>query len=208
MPTSHVLNEPQLETFGESLHESADNTSRALSSWIGRPSKVRFDSVEQLPLDEASGVLGSREEPICFCVSDLYGRLTGHVILAFSDTSGFALADLLLDQPLGTASEWGELETSAALETANILGCAYLNTLLRGLPETEGSPYELLPSPPRFGRDFAESVIQFALMDQVGSDTTVVLAHVKFEIDGDPVDWTLLLVPDAASMEALCRSLK
>ena len=208
MPTSHVLDERQLETFGKSLHESADDTSRALSGWIGRPSKVNFDSVEQLPLDEATGVLRSGEEPICFCVSDMHGRLTGHVILAFSDTSGFALADLLLDQPPGTTSEWGELETSAALETANILGCAYLNTLLRALPEVDGSPDELLPSPPRFGRDFAESLIQFALMDQVGADPTVVLAHVKFEIDGEPVDWTLLFVPDAASMEALCRSLK
>jgi chemotaxis protein CheC len=205
---SHMLNNRQLEAFGRSLHESADDTSHALSRWLGRPSNVHFDSVEQLPLHEATRVLGPGEEQICFCVADMRGRLTGHVILAFSDAGGFALADLLLDQPPGTAFEWGEFETSAALETANILSCAYLNTLLRELPVAEGSPDELLPTPPRFGRDFAGSLIQFALMDQVGSDTTVVLAHVKFEIDGEPVDWTLLIVPDAASMAALSGSLK
>ena len=206
--SSHVLDSRQLETFGRFLHESADDTSHALSRWIGRPSNVRFDSVEQFALDEATGVLGSGEEPICFCVADMHGRLSGHIILAFSDASGFALADLLLDQPPGTAREWGELEISAALETTNVLGCTYLNTLLRQLPATDGSPDELLPSPPRFGRDFAESLIQFALMDQVVSDATVVLARVRFEVDGEPVDWTLLLVPDASSMVALSGFLK
>jgi len=203
-----MLNTRQLEALGRSLHDSADDTSHALSRWCGRPSSVHFDSVEQVPLHEATGVLGPGEEPIGFCVADMHGRLTGHIILAFSDTSGFALADLLLDQPRGTASEWRELEISAALETANILGCTYLNTLLRRLPAVEGSLDELLPTPPRFGRDFAESLLQFALMDQVGSEATVVLAQVKFEIDGEPVDWTLLLVPDASSMAALSGSLK
>ena len=96
-------------------------------------------------------MLGSGEEPICFCVADMHGRLSGHIILAFSDASGFALADLLLDQPRGTASEWGEFEISAALETSNILGCTYLNTLMRELPVIEGSPEELMPTPPVSG---------------------------------------------------------
>ena len=208
MRANHLLDNRQLEAFGRVLHQSADETSRALSRWIGRPSNIHFDSVEQLPLDKATGVLGSGEEPICFCVADMHGRLSGHIILAFNDASGFALADLLLYQPRGTACEWGELEISAALETTNILGCTYLNTLLRGLPLADGSPAELLPTPPRFGRDFAGSLIQFALMDQVVSDATVVLAQVKFEIDSEPVDWTLLLVPDASAMAALSGFLK
>ena len=203
-----MLSDRQLEILGQFLHDSADDTSRTLSRWIDRPSSVRFDSVERLALDEATGVLGSGEEPICFCVADMHGRLSGHIILAFNDTSGLALADLLLEQPLGTAVEWGEMEVSAALETTNILGCAYLNGLLRELPATDGTPDELLPTPPRFGRDFAESLIQFALMDQVVSDATVVLARARFEIDGEPVEWSLLVVPDASSMAVLSGILK
>ena len=35
---------------------------------------------------------------------------------------------------IGTATEWGELEQSAAMETTNIVGCAYLNALAAHLP--------------------------------------------------------------------------
>ena len=185
MPTSSVLSERQLETFGRVLHQCAEETSRALSRWIDRPSHVRFEAVAQVPLYEATGVLGSDEEPVCCCVADMHGRLSGHIVLAFSDASGLALADLLLDQPRGTASEWGEIETSAALETANILGCTYLNTLVRALPMEDHSGGELLPTPPRFRRDFAESLIQFALMDQIVSDVHVQLAHVREQLSAD-----------------------
>ena len=128
------------------------------------------------------------------------GRLAGQIVVAFEDTSGLALADLLLNQPRGTAAEWGEMETSAVLETTTILGCAYLNSLARTLPVDDGAMSELLPSPPRFSRDFAQSLIEFTLMDQIVVSTHVLLARIEFRIDGEPVDWTVLLVPDAASM--------
>ena len=50
--------------------------------------------------------------------------LDGQILLVFEDAAGLALADLLLRQPLGTSTAWGELERSAADETANIVGCA------------------------------------------------------------------------------------
>ena len=40
----------------------------------------------------------------------------------------------MLQRALGTAREWGELEQSAAMETANIVGCAFLNSLAAHLP--------------------------------------------------------------------------
>ena len=39
------------------------------------------------------------EEPITSCVMTIEGRLTGRLILAFDDASGWALSELLLDLP-------------------------------------------------------------------------------------------------------------
>jgi chemotaxis protein CheC len=64
----------------------------------------------------------------------LTGRLSGQLLLVFADTAGLALADLLLNQPIGTTTAWGALEQSAAQETTNIVGCAYLNALAAHLP--------------------------------------------------------------------------
>ena len=204
----NVLTEQQLDIFGGALRCGAADASEALGRWIGKPTSISIDLVEQLPLAKATGVLGVGDEPICFCVAEMQGRLTGQLVLAFDDASGLALADLLLDQPRGTAAAWGEMETSAALETTNILGCHYLGSLARALPAGDGLTSELLPSPPRFNRDFAESLIEFILMDQIVATDYALLTRVQFRIDEDPVDWSMLMVPDAASMATLRELLK
>jgi chemotaxis protein CheC len=198
-----TLTQQQLDLIQTALHRGAGEASDALGKWIERPTTIAFDAFARMPLEEATGVLGSADEPICFCRADMTGRLGGHLILAFDDASGLALADLLLGQPSGTATEWGEMEQSAALETTNIVCCAYLNSLVRTMPSLGKDHEMLVPSPPMFARDFPESLIQFALMDQIVLSDEVLLARTEFRIDGAPVDWTLLYAPDAESLEAL-----
>jgi chemotaxis protein CheC len=198
-----TLSTHQLGFIQSALHRGADEASAALARWIGRPTHIAFDAFEQIPLEDATSVLGTSEKPVCFCSTRMGGRLRGHLILAFDDESGLALADLLLGQERGTASEWTEMEQSAALETTNIVCCAYLNALARTLPPARDGHDEVLPSPPTFARDFAESLVEFALMDQMATSDEALLARTEFRIDGAPVDWTLLFVPDAGSLEHL-----
>jgi chemotaxis protein CheC len=193
------MNAAQWAALQASFHSGSTVASTSLARWIGKPSVVEIDSLDRLPLEEATGLL-AEEEVLCFCSAQMSGLLTGEMILAFDDMSGMALADMLLDQPLGTTSEWDEMATSAALETANILCCAYLNSLSRVFPS---SAQGLLPSPPEFNRDFAESLLEFALMGQAVASDRIIVARTRFEIDGTPVHWTLLFVPDADSMARL-----
>ena len=203
----YLLGASQLATLQASFHQGSAEASQALAKWIGKPSVVEIDTLEQLPLEEATGVLGAGDEPICFCSAEMNGLLTGELILAFDDASGLALADMLLDQPQGTNDEWTEMATSAALETTNILCCAYLNSLSKSFSRADKSS-ELLPSPPRFSRDFAESLLEFALMGQAIASDLIILARTRFEIDATPVNWTLLFVPDAQSMSRLPEVLR
>lgn len=196
-----TLTPSQLEGIRSALHLGAEQATQSLSRWLQRPTSITFDSFEQLPLDEAVDVLGEPQDPLCFCSMEMTGQLDAHLILAFDDASGLALADLLLGQERGTASEWSDLETSAALETTNIVCCAYLNALARTFPSPSGEARELIPSPPRFGRDYAQSLIECALMDQVVVSDEVLLARTTFRIDAAPVNWTLLFVPGAGSLE-------
>ena len=162
-----------------------------------------METVEQLPIQEATGILGVEDEPVCFCSVEMTGRLTGELILVFDDASGLSLGDILLRKKPGTCDRWDEVTTSAALETANILACAYLNSLARFLPPVADGPAELIPSPPKFNRDFAESLVQFALMGQAMETDLVFVARTKFQVAGSPVTGTLLFVPDADSIQHL-----
>ena len=195
-----MLTNQQLERLGAAFRQGAAQASAALERWLERPSLITVDSVEQRALHEVATILGADEEPICFCSAEMTGRLTGEVILAFDDASGLMLADMLLNQPPGSARHWNEMEMSAALETTNIVGCAYLNALAILLPVTPHGTSELIPSPPRFRRDFAESLLQCALLAQAATANHVLLAKSRFQIEATPVHWTLLLIPDAESV--------
>ncbi|QDS94596.1 hypothetical protein FF011L_33750 [Roseimaritima multifibrata] len=199
----NLLSATQLATLESTFRRGSASASEALAKWIGKPSVVDFDSLEQLPMEEATELLTRGDDaPICSCSMQIQGIITGEMILAFDDASGWALADILLDNPQGTTTEWTELTTSAALETTNILCCAYLNALQQSLSVGSESQ-EVVPTPPRFSREFAESLMEFVLMGQAIAFDQAILARTRFEIDRLAVNWTLLFVPDAESMSRL-----
>ena len=198
-----MITQQQLDVLTELFRHGSEDASLALSRWLGRPARISVEQVEQVLLSEATNVLGMAEGPVCVCGMSLMGRLSGQLMLVFDDASGLALADLLLENRLGTTTEWGNLEQSAALETANILGCAYLNSLARYFPETGGETSDLIPSPPKFARDFAESLMQFALMNQAITSNLAFLTRTEFHIEAAPVNCNLLFVPDAVCLSTL-----
>jgi chemotaxis protein CheC len=87
------------------------------------------------------------------------------------------------------------LQQSALIETANIIGCAYLNTVAR--PVSRAATSSIMPSPPWFIRDYAATVMESIIMTQAASTETVFLSHSDFSIEGSPVKCSLLFVPEA-----------
>ena len=185
----------------------AEEASAALSKWLGRPTTLRTSDVVEVELAEAAELLGPAEGLVVACSMGLVGRVAGQLLLVFEDRSGLALADLLLRQPPGTAVAWGELEQSAANETANIVGCAYLNALAGRLPRRDDEAATIVPTPPVFRHEFAGSLIESALMEQSIRFDRLLLARTQFEAEARRLDWSLLLVPDAASLAWLGSSL-
>lgn len=196
----------QLERIETAFRVGAVDASAAMAKWLSVPSLITIESVEQRPIAEAVTTLSHSDDAVCFCVMSISGSLTGHLILGFDDASGLSLADLLLNHSAGASSAWGDVEESAALETHNIIGCAYLNSLARHIPAQDGA-LELVPSPPEFRRDYAESLLQSVFIDQAMFNDLVFVAKAKFEIRGEPLQWTLLFVPDAPSMKILQTAL-
>ncbi len=209
-----------------SFEQGAESASRALSNWIDRPVRLTIGEASMVDLVEATGILGDPDTPVTACAMGLSsGRLSGQVILVFRDRSGFALVDYLMRQPIGTTTSWGDLEQSAAQETTNILGCAFLNAMAGHLPadaeaapnaEDPGRNPDLIPSPPTFFHEFAGSLLEFALADQAMELDKVLVIRSRFTVGeaateraSTPdveLDWTLLFVPSGASLRALVNS--
>lgn len=206
-----TLSDSQARLLAAIFGRGAGDASEALSRWLGRPVRVAVDAVDQVDLAEASEILGPGDTLVAACPMELTGALTGQVILVFEDRSGLATVDLLLGQPIGTTASWGELEQSAAKETANIVGCAYLNSLAAHLPALAAGPAgataSLLPGPPGFRHEFAASLLQFALMDQAALGDRLLVINTTFSTEEARLDWSLLFVPSGASLAILRASL-
>ena len=192
------MNFPDQDRLVAAFRRGAEDASAALSKWLGRPATLCVDRLDALPISAAAAVLGSGVEPICGCAMRIDGVVGGLLLLAAADAAGLSLADTLLERPVGTSIGWGDLERSAVVETANIVGCAYLNAICAALDPSETAG--ILPSPPLFLRDYPATVMEAALMEQPAPADTVLLARTEFRIDGTPVGCGLVFLPDAAGL--------
>ena len=177
------------------FRHAAVEASAALSTWLGRPTAIAINEVVALPLQEAVGMLGLDDTPLVACAMHITGPFTGLLVLTCDDASGLALAEMILTGAGQTDGAWGELQQSAIVETANIIGCAYLNTVAR--PTVSGGAAAIMPSPPWFVRDYAATVMESIVMTQAASSDTVFLTHSYFLIEGSPVTCSLIFVPEA-----------
>lgn len=210
-----LLTDAQRHLLRMIFDRGAEGASLALSKWLGEEVRLTVSEVELVELERAAELLGPPDALVAACAMGLTGRLTGSILLVFEDRSGLALADLLLHQPMGTTTAWGELEQSAAKETTNIVGCAYVNALaahLPGLargPGAESDAGELIPTPPTFLHEFAGSLLEFALMEQALELDQVLVVRSEFARGrpGLDLNWTLLFIPSRAALETLRASL-
>jgi chemotaxis protein CheC len=205
------LNETDLAKISSYFRQGAIDASRALSAWLGREVCVSLNEFQQLSLEMATESLGPSDETTCACCMRFSGGMNGQLLFGFDDLSGLQLCDMLLSQEL-SATQWGELEISAAMETTNILGCAFLNSLANSITTQDaialalhGANKAWIPTPPVFVRDFAASIVQFALMDQVCEFEFVLMANTQFSIDNQPIGWRLILIPDAMMLHSFAR---
>ncbi len=215
-----ILSDTQRHLLRMIFDRGAEGASQALSKWLAEEVHLAVSEVELVELEQAAELLGPVDSLVAACSMGLTGRLTGLILLVFEDRSGFALVDLLLHQPVGTTTTWGELEQSGAKETTNIVGCAYVNALATHLPgiglaepqpakASEISGGELVPTPPTFVQEFAGSLLQFALMEQAIELDQVLLVHSQFRVGRQAfnLNWTLLFIPSRDSLHVLAALL-
>ncbi len=199
-----TLSQIQLRLIASIFERGAEAASRALTQWLGRTVHLKISDVDQADITEVAGLLGPEDATVAVCAMSFAGQLEGQLLLVFSDAVGLSLVDLLLQQKPGTSTQWSELERSGACETANIVGCAYLNALSVHLPGNSATD-TLIPSPPEFRHEFAASLLEFAVMEQASVMDRVLLVKSRFQAEGADLDWALLFVPTPDSLRTLAQ---
>lgn len=176
---------------------SAYNASRALSKWLKRGVRLTCNGFERIPLGDLSSVLGSPDDAVAAVHMPLAGDITGDVLLAFPEQTALALVDRLINAPIGTSTEFGELEQSCLQETGNIVGSAFANSLGTWLN------LDVTPLAPSFAHDLAPAVIQPFVVAQAAIGDDALVSRTEFEMGDEQAEWALMLLPSADSLEIM-----
>ncbi|MGC4005132.1 MAG: hypothetical protein QM811_19260 [Pirellulales bacterium] len=129
---THTHERSSVETNAEKIFAEAVNEAGvAMKRWTNGSISMESDAAAVLPLDEALASSRLDESAATMAILTIAGDVGGDLVLAFDEENGRELCATLLGRPRETCAEWTPLEISAICETANILGCAYVNVLTR-----------------------------------------------------------------------------
>jgi chemotaxis protein CheC len=189
-----------LQVLTEFFTAATHRASAAMSQWTRGQVTLSLDEFKQINLDELEAHIDIGDELLTMAIIGIKGFDDSSLILAFDDTNGRSLAASLLNRAVNTEPVWSKLEESAIMETANILGSAYLNEL------TRLTNRELWPSPPLLTQDFGLSVLEQVIMAQAMVSDDIVLCKTRFEFDSRHLKWNVFFVPGSDLLEALCAA--
>lgn len=174
----------------------AFTASRAVSKWLKRGVKISTEGFIRQPLGQMSDSF-DETEPIVALHLTLGVPLSGHAMLTIPKTSAMRLLDLLLDRPLGSTNEIGELEQSALEETGNIVASSFVNSWSTWLDVS------VEPSVPQYVSDLPGAVLDAVLADQALTSDEVFMTNTHFIVDGRQVEWTFMLIPSDSAMRLI-----
>lgn len=183
-------------TLDELFSQATRRASQAMSRWTGGGVALSLGAVEELPPEEALNRLDLGDEMLTFVNIDVTGAESGQLLLAFNDANVERLtATLLRGRGADEATE--PLRESALMETANILGSAYLAVL------SDATETLLLPSPPTLIRDYGACVVQLAVMEHMLTSDRLLLLPIQFDNSDAQLHWQVFFVPSPSLMALL-----
>jgi len=193
----------QLDALREVANIGAGHAATALSQMVGETIMISVPTINIARLEDVPPQVGEPDQPVAAVLMHMLGDLTGRTLLVFPRRTAVRLAELLLHRP-SPADTFSEMQQSAIKEAGNILSSAYMNAL------SDFMGMMLLPSPPSLAIDMSTAVLTTAYL-QFGSDKDYVFCvESEFRlIDiGEKLSGYFLLLPDAASLQAILKAVR
>ena len=192
----------RIELLHQFFAAATHDASAAMCRWTNGLITLTLDEVREIALEDLATTLEIGEDRLTMVVLTLEGELGGTMVLTFDDENGRELAASLLCRTPGTGDEWNDLEKSALNETGNILSCAYMNALTRLINA------QLVPSPPMFIQDYGASVLEQAVLQQMGDGDEVMVCRTRFHREGNTLNWHVIFVPSLHLRSSLLGALQ
>jgi chemotaxis protein CheC len=195
-PTAPDPNSAALATMAIVAASAVQSAANALSEMALREITAVSPEVRMVDLSHLSMVAGDPERAVVAVYLGVEGDLHGHILMAYSEEMALGLVDMLMDQPVRTTTELGEIEISALAEAGNVAGSFFLTTI------ADWSGLTLPPTPPVVIHEMCGAILgtlasELALQEH---DQAMVI-DAQFTCDGQVVDASFFMFPGAALIQ-------
>ena len=172
----------------------------ALSELLRQPVGMETPSVELVPFDDVTDILGGPEQVVACVYLRVEGEITGSIFFIQTVPAAKQLLSPFLDTKV---DEYGlnELEMSALGEFGNIMAASYLGALM------DFTHLTMHPSVPLVAIDMAQAVLNVGLQldNPIGNFALIIHASIHHRLAREDVH--LFLLPDPGTEQRLMQAL-
>jgi len=197
-----LLSDMQKDALQELANIGVGHAATVLSQMVNQDIKMGIPSVDIVPLGEIVNYV--KDEPIVVGIFlQIKQEIPSYILLLISKESAFSLSDILLGKKPDSSKEiLSEMDESALKEVANIMICAFLDSIAELLNLT------IIPDPPSLAFDMPIAVMDYILI-QIGevADKVIVFNVDVQEEKGNKFSIDMFLLPEPHSVDILLKKL-
>ncbi len=195
MITEEVFTEQLQVVLNRMASEGFKNAADGLKTMVGQPLRFHEPQTELVELLKLPESLGGLEQEAVGIYLMAQGDFRGQIMLIFPLEKGYELADMVLQQPIGTTKSLGSLERSALAEVGNLTGSFFLSTIERitGLVTR--------PSPPAVVVDMVGAILNIVVAGSAMVTDYAIIFETALEIGNHTTEARFWVIPDTEVLE-------
>ena len=174
-----------------------ENAAQGLSEMVGRRLSVSVPIISVVPIRAVPMRAGGSERLVVGIYLACDGELGGHVMLILEMPDALRLADMILGQPEGAATELNALERSALGEAGNLVTSFFLNAVA-GVTGLQGRP-----TPPAVIVDMAGAILDIMLVSSGQLSDEILMLEAVFQEADRQMSLQFWMVPDLDPLSSL-----
>lgn len=201
-PSSNIWRPDLATVFATALAKAGD----AVAAMSGHSVTIEPADVRLCRAADVIEDAGGPDTIVAGVYVGITGSLHGHALMLLSPKGARRFAEILLDGMVEPGEALagpdgdlalGPMEASALQELGNVTISACLNELGTYLEEP------VHPTVPQAIVELAGAILDAVLLDLIAEVDQVLAARTRFTMGGEAVDGTILILPDARSLEVL-----
>ncbi len=197
-----AVSDKQMNELRIIASKGAENANLAFSRWLKEKARLEITDVSFVPFGDIVKNVGDVDKMVVSILLRMNGDIKGNMIFIFSEDSAAYLIEKISKKKVSNLSELSTMNRSILEETWNIVGTAFLNSLVTYLDIL------ISTSAPAFIYDYAAAILEMAVMEYAPVSDYALLFKTKFYEANTKIDGYFFILPSPESLSSLLEKIE